>query len=64
MTRDSIAVYLATLRREIGARQAQLDQAAGTTPEERAHTRWRWALQEHGTRRREALHRLLEARKT
>ncbi|ADD28740.1 hypothetical protein Mrub_1984 [Meiothermus ruber DSM 1279] len=50
------------LHREIEARQRFLDRAAGATEEERAYTRWRWALQERTSQRREALHRLLEAR--
>ncbi|GIW32429.1 MAG: hypothetical protein KatS3mg071_2603 [Meiothermus sp.] len=50
------------LRREIEARQRFLDRAAGATEEERAYTRWRWALQEQASQRRETLHRLLEAR--
>lgn len=49
---------------EIAARQERLDREAGATPEERAHTRWYWALKEQAERRRQALHRLLEARQT
>jgi hypothetical protein len=53
---------LDAIRHEIEARQARLDRAAGATEDERIYTRWRWELQELASRRRENLHRLLEAR--